>query len=35
MPNLARSCRGPPVAISSIAQQASPKVAGQTELFRA
>jgi hypothetical protein len=29
MPNLARSCFGPPVIISSMAQQASPKVAGQ------
>ena len=35
MPNLARSCRGPPVAISSMAQQARPNVAGQTELLRA
>src|SRR4249919_2029544 len=35
MPNLARSCRGPPVEISSIAQQARPNVAGQTELLRA
>ena len=35
MPNRARSWRGPPVCISSIAQQASPKVAGQTETRRA
>ena len=35
MPNRARSCRGPPIDISSIAQQASPNVAGQTELLRA
>ncbi len=35
MPNLARSCRGPPVDISSMAQQARPKVAGQTENLRA
>src|SRR5690606_39332585 len=35
IPNLARSCLGPPVAISSIAQQARPNVAGQTEFFRA
>jgi hypothetical protein len=35
MPNLARSCRGPPAWNSSIAQQARPKVAGQTENLRA
>ena len=35
MPNLARSCFGPPVSISSMAQQARPKVAGQTERARA
>ena len=35
MPNRARSCRGPPVIISSIAQQARPNVAGQTERSRA
>jgi hypothetical protein len=35
MPNRARSCRGPAVWTSSIAQQARPKVAGQTELLRA
>jgi hypothetical protein len=35
MPNLAMSCRGPPADISSIAQQASPKVAGHTEDLRA
>src|SRR5262249_20990374 len=35
MPNRARSCRGPPVAISSIAQQARPKVAGHTDDLRA
>ena len=35
MPNRARSCRGPPVVIISIAQQASPKVAGQSEHLRA
>src|SRR5450755_4926162 len=35
MPNRPRSWRGPPVCISSIAQQARPKVAGHTELRRA
>jgi len=36
MPNLARSCRGPPVIISSIARsRARPNVAGQTERARA
>ena len=35
MPNRARSYRGPPVAIISIAQQARPKVAGHTETLRA
>src|ERR1700738_1480512 len=35
MPQRAMSCRGSPVAIISIAQQARPNVAGQTELFRA
>ena len=33
--NRARSCRDPPVCISSIAQQASPNVAGQTDTLRA
>ena len=35
MPNLARSCLGPPVWNSSMAQQARPKVAGHTERARA
>src|SRR5579859_5404703 len=35
MPNRAMSCRGPPVCIISIAQQARPNVAGQTERARA
>src|SRR5580704_9057802 len=35
MPNLARSCFGPPVWNSSMAQQARPKVAGHTERARA
>ena len=35
MPNLARSYLGPPVIISSMAQQARPKVAGHTERARA
>ena len=34
MPNRAMSYLGPPTAIISIAQQASPKVAGHTELLR-
>src|SRR5215471_31769 len=35
MPNRARSWRGPPVIISSIAQHARPNVAGHTERARA
>src|ERR1700754_1998661 len=34
MPKRARSCLGPPAAIISIAQQARPNVAGQSEDFR-
>ncbi len=34
MPKRARSYRGAPVVIISIAQQARPKVAGQNELLR-
>src|SRR5438045_9707097 len=35
MPNRAMSKRGPPTAIISIAQQASPNCAGHREFFRA
>ena len=35
MPNRARSCRGPPAATTSMAQQASPKNAGHTDRARA
>ena len=34
MPNRAASYRGAPVVIISIAQQASPKVAGHNDAFR-
>ncbi len=34
MPNRPRSYLGPPVVIISMAQQASPNVAGQSELLR-
>ena len=34
MPNRPRSYRGAPVVIISIAQQASPKVAGNSDAFR-
>ena len=34
MPKRPRSCLGPPLVIISIAQQASPKDAGQNEALR-